>query len=238
MFASHVHGESDVLWVHIARTALVEDHLHRDSDGLAIGALRLREREVDRPDVITLDPVHLHARPREETIVLMVLEADLVARRALREFLEDDAGVEVRLRRRRRARGGGARARAGGRCGRRIARQSGDEEDRAGKGPAQQPGRRARAFAIRHVAGLYGVPVGTGVLAGAVGAVVAGAVDGGVTREELPGTARGEPGTALGAGRGASRRVGGTIVSTAGTASPSVPRAFSGIGAKFPDAVA
>ncbi|TME63407.1 MAG: hypothetical protein E6I54_07355 [Chloroflexi bacterium] len=92
-------------------------------------------------------------------------------------------------------------------------------------------------FAIRHVAGLYGVPVGTGVLAGAVGAVVAGAV-GGVTLEELLGTALGDPGTALGAGRGASRRVGGTSVSTAGTASPSVPRAFSGIGAKFPDAVA
>jgi hypothetical protein len=86
------------------------------------------------------------------------------------------------------------------------------------------------------------------VLAGVGATVAGGSVDSGVTVEVLLGTALGElAGAELGdacgalvdAGAGAGSRSGaGTITSTAGTASPIVPRAVCGIGEKFCVAVA
>lgn len=77
-------------------------------------------------------------------------------------------------------------------------------------------------------------------------AVAGGTVESGVTVELLLGTAVGElAGVALGdacgsadGDAGTSRSVCGTIASTAGTASPIVPRAVSRIGEKFWVAVA
>jgi hypothetical protein len=75
-----------------------------------------------------------------------------------------------------------------------------------------------------------------------VGAVVGGWVEKGFT--VVVGTALGEgvaeAGTDVGVASGAtvglgSRNAGGTIASTAGTASPSVPRAVGGIGTKAED---
>jgi hypothetical protein len=85
------------------------------------------------------------------------------------------------------------------------------------------------------------VGLGSGVLAGVGATVAGGGVETGVdvllgsVLGELAGPALGEAcGALVGASAGAgSRRVGGTIASTAGTASPIVPRAVCGIGEKF-----
>ena len=82
--------------------------------------------------------------------------------------------------------------------------------------------------------------LGTGVLAGGAG-VTGGGVESGITvldglgagLADTLGWVLGESvGWVVGAGEG-SRSAGGTIVSSTGTASPSVPRAVSGIGVTF-----
>jgi hypothetical protein len=215
----------------VRSTAQIDDDLHRDGDRLTVGARAMSERDVHRADVVALQLPELDGSARHKTLVLVVLGHDLVTRSAVRELFEDDARVEGG-----RGRGlsgdDGARTvtARGRRCG--LARQGGDEEDRARDRPCQAPRTR-----------VHGLALGAGVGAVVGARVAGGGVENGFTVEALLGTALGElaggdVGDASGAAEGCgdaagSRRAGGTSVSTIGTASPSVPRAVGEIGTKF-----